>query len=309
MLLQRGFHRHESLLLLPLALFQILLYFGMQTDSDALIAVESLHRHFVGKVSPDNAVQQFQTFFYGLFLDGCGNQCPHFLFRQVIDHIGLDAFRLHSQRPPFRIHDKTVRGKALRQFLVGKIDRRGYKLLVRPCRFPAARTADHRRDDRLQVLQNVPLLYGLRLLMPLVIESVTARLQLAGLHAPVGTFGYDGRPRKEQLAADPAQVQAPLVAWRPAEERRGHSHPSHATVLADADAVAVQPHSHTPVGIAGMDEVLGHIEVFAHDAREHVVGFLVGRIGSPVRECQHLTFAYRIDQQRRIMPLHNQPIP
>ena len=145
--------------------------------------------------------------------------------------------------------------------------------------------------------------------MPLVIESVTARLQLAGLHAPVGTFGYDGRPRKEQLAADPAQVQAPLVAWRPAEERRGHSHPSHATVLADADAVAMQPHSHTPVGIAGMDEVLGHIEVFAHDAREHVVGFLVGRIGSPVRECQHLTFAYRIDQQRRIMPLHNQPIP
>lgn len=90
---------------------------------------------------------------------------------------------------------------------------------------------------------------------------------------------------------------------------RGHSHPSHATVLADADAVAVQPHSHTPVGIAGMDEVLGHVEVFAHDAREHVVGFLVGRIGSPVRECQHLTFAYRIDQQRRIMPLHNQPIP
>ena len=68
----------------------------MQTDSDALIAVESLHRHFVGKVSPDNAVQQFQTFFYGLFLDGCGNQCPHFLFRQVIDHIGLDAFRLHG---------------------------------------------------------------------------------------------------------------------------------------------------------------------------------------------------------------------
>ena len=174
LLLQRGFHWHKSLLLLPLALFQILLYFGMQTDSDALIAVESLHRHFVGKVSPDNAVQQFQTFLYGLLLDGCGNQCPHFLFRQVIDHIGLDAFRLHGQRLLFRIHDKTVRGKALRPFLVGEIDRRGYKLLVRPCRFLAAWTADHRRDSRLQVLQHIPLLYGLLLLMPLVIEAVTA---------------------------------------------------------------------------------------------------------------------------------------
>ena len=134
-------------------------------------------------------------------------------------------------------------------------------------------------------------------------------MQFAGLHAPVGAFGYDGRPRKEQLAADPAKVEAQLVARCPAKERRGHSHTPHAPVLADDDAVAVQPHSHTTVGIAGMDEVLGHIEVLAHDAREHVVGFLVGRIGSPVRECQHLTFAYRIDQQRRIMPLHNQPIP
>ena len=80
-------------------------------------------------------------------------------------------------------------------------------------------------------------------------------------------------------------------------------------VFADTDTVAVQPHSDTAVGIAGMDEVLGHIKVFPYNAREHVVGFLVGRIGSPVRECQHLTFAYRIDQQRRIMPLHNQPIP
>lgn len=77
-----------------------------------------------------------------------------------------------------------------------KIDRRGYKLLVRSCRFLAARTADHRCDDRLQVLQHIPLLYRSLLLMPLVIESVTARLQFAGLHAPVGTFGYDGRPRK-----------------------------------------------------------------------------------------------------------------
>ena len=58
-----------------------------------------------------------------------------------------------------------------------------------------------------------------------------------------------------------------------------------------------------------MDEVLGHIEVLAHDARQHVVGLLVGSVRSPVRECQHLTFGDRIDQQGRVMSLHDQPIP
>ena len=98
------------------------------------------------------------------------------------------------------------------------------------------------------------------------------------------------------------------MAWSPAEERRRHAQPSQMTVLTDADAVAVQPHRHTPVGIAGMDKVLGHVEVFADDARKHIVGFLVGRIGSPVRQGQHLTFGDRIDQQRRIMSLHDQPV-
>ena len=74
-------------------------------------------------------------------------------------------------------------------------------------------------------------------------------------------------------------------------------------------AMGLQPHSHTTVGIAGMDEVLGHIEVLAHDARQHVVGLLVGSVRSPVRECQHLTFGDRIDQQGRVMSLHDQPIP
>ena len=70
--------------------------------------------------------------------------------------------------------------------------------------------------------------------------------------------------RKEQLAADPAKVEAQLVARCPAKERRGHSHTPHAPVLADDDAVAVQPHSHTTVGITGMDKVSRYIEVFLH---------------------------------------------
>ena len=133
-------------------------------------------------------------------------------------------------------------------------------------------------------------------------------MQFAGFHTAVGTFGNDRRPRKEELSADPAQVEAPLLARRPAEERRGHTQPSRASVLADADAVSVQSHCHTAVGIAGMDKVLGHIKVFSHDAREHIVGFFVGRIRSPIRQCQHLTLGNRIGQQRRIMSLYNQPV-
>ena len=97
-------------------------HFGMQADTDALFAVELFHRYFIGKVRSDNAVQQIQPFLHRLFLDGCGSQFFHFFFRQVIDHIGIDTFRLYGQCPPFHIHDKTVRSKALRPFLVGKID-------------------------------------------------------------------------------------------------------------------------------------------------------------------------------------------
>ena len=97
-------------------------HFGMQADTDALFAVELFHRYVIGKVRSDNAVQQIQPFLYRLFLDGCGSQFFHFFFRQVIDHIDIDTFRLYGQCPPFHIHDKTVRSKALRPFLVGKID-------------------------------------------------------------------------------------------------------------------------------------------------------------------------------------------
>ena len=44
------------------------------------------------------------------------------------------------------------------------------------------------------------------------------------------------------------------------------------------DAVAMQPHRHTPVGIAGMDEILRHIEVFSYDARKYVVGTLFASV-------------------------------
>ena len=108
-------------------------HFGMQADTDALFAVELFHRYFIGKVRSDNAVQQIQPCQHHVngqtavqaltdLLKLLAQILFHFFFRQVIDHIDIDTFRLYGQCPPFHIHDKTVRSKALRPFLVGKID-------------------------------------------------------------------------------------------------------------------------------------------------------------------------------------------
>ena len=300
----------EDFLLLLLSLRQFLLYFGVQTEGDTLLAVEVCHRYLVGKICLDYPVQDFQPLLDRLFLDGVGGQDGRFFFRQVIDQIGGDLFGLYGQCPCLLIDDKAVGGKTFLPFLIGKIDRRAYQFLVGTGRFRAARTTDQRRDDRLQVLQYVGLLCRLHRLSGLVfvIEAVAARLQFARLHASVPPFRDNGRPRIEQLAADPPQMEAPLVAWRPAEERGRHTQPSHTPVFADTDTVAVQPHSDTAIGIAGMDEVLGHIKVFPYNAREHVVGFLVGRVCSPVRQGQHLTLGKVVGQQRRIVALHHEPV-
>ena len=305
----RILQRPQQLLFLPLPLGQLPSYFRVQADVDTPLAVEDFHRYRVGEVLADDAVQCLQPPFDGVFLDGAGGQRGRLFFRQVVDHIGRDTLRLYGQRPPLRIHDQPVRGEALQPFLVGEIDRRGDQLLVGPGRFPAARDARHRFDDRLQLSQYV-LLHGgcLRLPVAFVVESVSARLHLAGLHAPVPSFGNGVRSRIEEPPADPPQVEAPLVARRPAQKRRGHAQPSQPSVLADAYAVAVQPHGYAAVGVAGMDEILGQVEIFRQDTRQHVVGFLVGRERPPVREREHLPLGDRVTQQRRVVPLHEQPV-
>ena len=110
------------------------------------------------------------------------------------------------------------------------------------------------------------------------------------------------------MSADPPQMETPLVAWRPAEERRRHTQPSHTSVFADTDAVSVKSHRDTAVGVPGVDEIFGHIKVFADNAGKHIVGFLVGRIRTPVGQCQHLPLRDGIGKQRRVMPLHDQAV-
>ena len=103
-------------------------------------------------------------------------------------------------------------------------------------------------------------------------------------------------------------METPLVAWRPTEERRRHTQPSHTSVFADTDAVSVKSHRDTAVGVPGVDEIFGHIKVIADNAGKHIVGFLVGRIRTPVGQCQHLPLRDGIGKQRRVMPLHDQAV-
>ena len=90
--MQRSFFRLKQILFLPLPLFQFLLHFGMQSDGDAVAAVELFQGHLRCIIRPDDVVRQFQTLFHGLLLDGGIDQCMHFRFRQVIDHVGLYVF-------------------------------------------------------------------------------------------------------------------------------------------------------------------------------------------------------------------------
>ena len=100
--------RSKDFLLLLLPLHQLLLHLRMQADSDTLFAVQSLYAYFVGKISFDDFIQDFQPFFNRLVFEGVGSQCRNFRVRQVIDHIGRNLFGLDGQRSRLLIDDKTV---------------------------------------------------------------------------------------------------------------------------------------------------------------------------------------------------------
>ena len=52
--------------------------------------------------------------------------------------------------------------------------------------------------------------------------------------------------------------------------------PWQSAIFTYAYTVAVKPHGHTSVGIAGMNKIAGHIEIVAHKGGKGVIGFLVG---------------------------------
>ena len=66
----------------------------------------------------------------------------------------------------------------------------------------------------------------------------------------------------------------------------------------------MQSHGDTAIGITGMDEASGQIEVIGEDCGKGVVGFLVGRIGTPIYHCPHLLLIDGVRQQRTVMSLH-----
>ena len=285
---------------------QFLVHFRMEADGDMLVTVQIIQGHFIREISGNDPVQELQTLLNGMLFKRIRCKRFDFLFRQVIDHVRVDILGLHGEGSVLRIDNKPVRSKALRPFFVREIDRRSDKLPVRAGRFLAAGTADHRCNGSLQVLQDITGLYGLFRLSSLVIKAVASGLQLAGLHASVRTFGDNGRSGEKELSADPAQMKTALLARCPSEYGRKQPPTACTPVFTHSDTVAVQTHRHTSVSIAGMDKVLGQIEILCKDACEHIVGFLVGSVCSPVRKRQQLFLGNLIGQQRRIVSLYDQ---
>ena len=192
-----------------------------------------------------------------------------------------------------------MRGQHLLPFIIGEVDRGGDEFLVRLGRLCATWALLDRCNDGLQVLQHV-LLGSLGLLLATVVETVATALQLTGFQTTVGALCHH-RSSKEDLPADPTQMHAVLLARSPTKDRR----PPHATtILAVPDSIAVESHGNTSIGITGMDEVAGHIEISTDNIGEDIPCFLVGGVSTPVSEGKHLLLGEVIGKQRRVVALH-----
>ena len=84
--------------------------------------------------------------------------------------------------------------------------------------------------------------------------------------------------------------------------RRGHRH---SAVFPDTNAVAVETHSHTPVGVSGVYEVPGKVEVGGDYRCKSIVGPLVGGVGTPINKGAELLLGYGIIEQGGIVALYH----
>jgi len=71
----------------------------------------------------------------------------------------------------------------------------------------------------------------------------------------------------------------------------------------------MESHSYPALGVASMNKVSGHIEVVANNACKDVIGFLVGIVGAPIGQSEHLLLCQIVGEQRRIVTLDGQLIP
>ena len=100
-------------------------------------------------------------------------------------------------------------------------------------------------------------------------------------------------------------MKALLVPRCPTQEWGRHTYTAESSILTDAYSVAMKSHSDTTIGISEVNKVFRHVKVIAYNTCKCIIGFLVGRIGSPVCQSQHLLLADVIGEHRRIMPLHD----
>ena len=209
------FQGHEQLFFLLLTLLQVLLHLGIQCHIHTLLAVEHVYRQLVSKVILDYLVYHVKPPCQWVILDRVGCQRLHLLVRQVIHHIRRCSLRLHGQRLRLLVNEDAMRSQTLLPLLVGEIHRRGYQFLIGLGWLRASRSARHRSDDSLQILQHILLLWGIALLLTLVIESITAALQLTRLHPAVPAFRHHRCFWEEQPSSHTAQMPSLLTPWCP----------------------------------------------------------------------------------------------
>ena len=300
--------------LLTLLFIELLLNFWLQFDGKVFVAIQHIHRYLVMEVTTDNIINDIQTGVYRNILDGVAGQLLDFFIGQVIHKVLLGSRGLDGERLGFSIDMNTMAGQHLLPFVITEIDIGGYQLLIWLGWLLRTRTCLYRRDNTLQVCQDILLWLWSDGLLSFIVETIRARAKFSWLHPAVRTLWHHRRTLHEQGSSNTSHMETVLITGCPAKKAVVESphvtvcvrHSSHTAIFTSTNTVAVQAHGHTSVGISCMDEVTRHVEVLFDQRGKGVVGMLVGIVGSPVGKCLNLIGIQMIGEKGRVVALDGQ---
>ena len=106
-----------------LLLLKLLLQLRCHCEVDLQSAVKVSHRHVLGKIIPDDAVEYFKTLLDGCGLYGVARQHICFGFAQTVLQGNACACRVHGERACLLVDYNAVRLQALQPLLRGEIHR------------------------------------------------------------------------------------------------------------------------------------------------------------------------------------------
>ena len=301
--------RMESALLLP----DVLQRSRGERKSDRLAALQHLLRHLAFIITRDDSVDDIKPCGDRDLLEGPCGEGRQFILTQVIDQVTVYRCGFDGECSGALVHDDAVGGEHLVPLVLREIDVGGDHLRVRLRLLGGNWTGLDLVDDVPEFLQHIlppGLSSCLDRLASLIVETVSAVLQLAGLDASVGTVGNHRGPAVAEFPADAPQVESLLAAGCPAQHATPgpqiHERTHRPSVFSCTDTVAVKSHDNTAVCVAGMDVVLRQVEIFSDDSREGIVGFPVGRVRTPVLKRQKVLPGQGIGEKRGVMPLNGQ---